>query len=207
MAAIFRYELPKAAGGQRIGLYGGSFDPAHDAHVHVTKEALKRFNLDRIWWLFSPGNPLKEDGPAPIETRLAFAKSLFQHRGVEMTDVEAVLGTKYTHDTLDVLQSKFPNVKFTWLMGADNLIQFDQWQNWQGIMNSMPVGVWARPGLRVGARTSKAAQVFRRNRLPQRNSRAVSGSKSPAWCFTNIPMRSESSSEIRASGQWGHGHF
>ena len=197
-----RYPLPHAVEGQAIGLFGGSFDPPHAGHVHVSREALKRFGLDRVWWLVSPGNPLKAEGPARLERRMAAARKLVQHPRVEVADVEAQLGTRYTAETLERLFAAYPGVRFVWLMGADNLASFHHWQRWEWIMRNVPVGVMARPGQRISARTSKAAQVFRRYKLPASAAPGLAWSEPPAWCFLNVPMVDVSSSEIRARGDW-----
>jgi len=133
--------MPLAYAGQRIGLLGGSFDPAHGGHAHITREALKRFQLDAVWWLVSPGNPLKARGPAPLEARMAKAREVMDHPRVVVTDLEARLGTRYTAQTLRALQARNVGVQFVWLMGADNLAQFHRWQDWQWIMEHVPVGV------------------------------------------------------------------
>ena len=194
-----RANLPYARAGQTIGLLGGSFDPAHEGHAHVTREALKRFGLDRVWWLVSPGNPLKAHGPAPLEDRLRHARALMRHPRVVVTDIEARLGTRYTAETLSALQLRYPGVRFTWLMGADNLAQFHQWDKWREIMQRVPIGVIARPGDRLSARMSKAAASFADAKLPARASHRLPFATPPAWCFINIPMRDISSSAIRAA--------
>ena len=197
-----RAGLPYAAPGQVIGLLGGSFDPAHQGHVHITLEAMKRFGLDRVWWLVSPGNPLKPRGPAALERRLARARAMMRHPRVAVTDFEARAGTRYTAETIAALQATWPQVRFVWLMGADNLAQFHRWKDWQEIMHSVPVGVLARPGDRVGARTAKAAQVFRHARLAPRASKLLGRLDAPHWCFVNVPMVDASSTRIRARGDW-----
>jgi nicotinate-nucleotide adenylyltransferase len=197
-----RHHLPFARPGQVIGLLGGSFDPAHRGHVHITKEALRRFGLDRVWWLVSPGNPLKAEGPAPLDRRMHRAKEVMQHPRVDITDIEAQLGTRYTAATLQEMMRIYPGVRFVWLMGADNLTQFDQWKDWHWIMNSVPVGVLARPGDRISARTSKAAQIYRAARIRGRNSHLLGVAKVPAWCFVNMPMVDQSSTALRAAGAW-----
>lgn len=193
---------PFARPGQTIGLLGGSFDPAHDGHVHITREALKRFDLDRVWWLVSPGNPLKTHGPAPLDKRMAQARRVMQHPRVTVTDIEARLGTRYTAQTLKVLQAQFRGVRFVWLMGADNLAQLHLWQDWQWIMANVPVGVLARPGDRISARMSPAARLFAPYRIAGRQSHLLGRSDPPAWCFVNVPMVAQSSSAIRAAGGW-----
>lgn len=193
---------PVARPGRRIGLLGGSFDPPHGGHVHITLEALKRFGLDEVWWLVSPGNPLKPNGPAPLEDRLAAARARMQHPRVRVTALEAKLGTRYTAETLEALLARYPGVRFVWLMGADNLASFHRWERWRDIFAMVPVGVLARPGERLSARLSPAAQQFRSARLHPRQARLLVDRAPPAWCFVNMPMRRISSTELRARGQW-----
>jgi nicotinate-nucleotide adenylyltransferase len=197
-----RHILPFARPGQTIGLFGGSFNPPHRGHVHVSREALKRFALDRVWWLVSPGNPLKTKGPAPLERRMAAARELVTHPRIKVTDIEAHLGTRYTAQTLERLCALYPGVRFVWLMGADNLAQFHLWQRWEWIMETVPVGVLARPGDRISARTSVAAQRYRHAKLPATAAHLLGQARAPAWCFLNVPMLDISSSEIRARGEW-----
>ncbi|HGG04992.1 MAG TPA: nicotinate-nucleotide adenylyltransferase [Aliiroseovarius sp.] len=197
-----RHEFPYARPGQVIGLLGGSFDPAHLGHVHITREALKRFRLDQVWWLVSPGNPLKAHGPAPMDERISRAQAVMDHPRVVVTGIEAQLGTRYTAQTLAGLKKMYPGVRFVWLMGADNLADFHRWDNWRAIMNSVPVGVIARPGDRVAARTSIAAQVFRRARLRGREAASLAQGPAPRWTMVNVPMVKQSSSAIRARGDW-----
>ncbi|WP_299044210.1 nicotinate-nucleotide adenylyltransferase [uncultured Tateyamaria sp.] len=188
--------------GQIIGLLGGSFDPAHDGHVHITREAMKRFGLTHVWWLVSPGNPLKAKGPAPLATRMDRARTLMQHPRVTVTDVEARLGTRYTAETLSLLMQRCPGVRFVWLMGADNLAQFHRWQDWTWIMENVPVGVLARPGDRISARMSPAARLYRHHRISGRASQLLGRADPPAWCFVNVAMTAQSSTAIRAQGRW-----
>jgi nicotinate-nucleotide adenylyltransferase len=193
---------PVAKPGQVIGLLGGSFDPAHAGHVHITETALKRFRLDRVWWMVSPGNPLKEHGPAPLAERMQAAMTLMTHPKVHVTDIEADLGTRYTADTLSELTKRNPGVRFVWLMGADNLTQLHRWQDWRWIMDHVPIGVVARPGDRIAARLSKAAKVYASARIPGRAAHTLRDHTAPAWSFINLPMSSQSSSAIRAKGEW-----
>ena len=197
-----RQGFPIARKGEVIGLLGGSFDPAHQGHVHITREALKRFGLDRVWWLVSPGNPLKEHGPAPLAQRMARARQIMQHPRVVVTDIEAQLGTRYTGETLAQLFALYPGVQFVWLMGADNLAQFHRWQKWQQIARSLPIGVVARPGDRISARTSAAAKIFANARISGRASQLLGRAEPPAWSFVNVPMLDVSSSGIRSKGAW-----
>ena len=194
--------FPIARAGQVVGLLGGSFDPAHQGHVQITKTALKRFGLDHVWWLVSPGNPLKDRGPQPMTKRLNRARQVMQHPRVTVTDIECHLGTRYTAQTIATLRIAYPGVRFVWLMGADNLAQFHLWQDWEWIMNTVPVGVLARPNERISARMSRAAQMYRQSMLPARASHWLPHAGIPAWCFVNMPMNDMSSTEIRSRGSW-----
>ncbi len=194
--------MPVAQAYQTIGLLGGSFDPPHAGHVHITREALKRFQLDQVWWLVSPGNPLKPNCPAPMERRMAAARALVDHPRVKISDFETQVGTHATADTLAALMSRYPAHRFVWLMGADNLAQFHRWQRWQWIMENIPIGVLARPGDRILARTSVAANRYERYRLRGREAALLARSPAPTWCFINVPMVNLSSTAIRAQGYW-----
>jgi nicotinate-nucleotide adenylyltransferase len=185
-----------------IGLLGGSFDPPHLGHVHITKAALTRFGLDKVWWLVSPGNPLKRNGPAPLADRMQAARLLMRHPRVTVTDIEARLGTRYTAQTLVALRRRYPGVRFVWLMGADNLAQFHRWQDWRWIMDHVPVGVIARPDDRISARLSKTARAYAAAQLPGGGSHILGQAQAPAWSFINLPMSRDSSSAIRARGDW-----
>jgi len=188
--------------GQRIGLLGGSFDPPHAGHLYITTQALRRFRLDRVIWLVSPGNPLKPRGPAPLAARMAAARKLVSHPRVIISDAEARMGTRYTAESISALQGAHPGVDFIWLMGADNLAQFHLWDRWKEIMAALPIGVLARPGDRISARMSHTARVFRNAQRSPRSSACLATAPPPAWCFVNVPMLDVSSSRIRASGNW-----
>lgn len=197
-----RAGLPIAMPGQAIGLLGGSFDPPHEGHAHLTREALKRFGLDQVWWLVSPGNPLKREGPAPLERRMAAARAVMRHPRVKITDIEALLQTRYTAETLARMRAIYPGVRFVWLMGADNLVQFHRWQRWREILQTVPVGVLARPGAQIPGRVAMAAEVYWRWRLPAEAAWLLPRLAAPVWCYVNMPMRDISSTEIRRSGGW-----
>lgn len=195
-----RAGFPIATKGMVIGLLGGSFDPAHEGHVHITREALKRLGLDQVWWLVSPGNPLKPEGPAPMPDRLARARALMRDPRVKVTDLEARLGTRYTAATLERLKAIYPGVQFVWLMGADNLVQFHRWDRWRDILRMVPVAVMARPGWGVRAGLSRAARSFRSHAT--RRGEVLRGRTAPAWAFIQMPQHPASSSAIRARGDW-----
>ncbi len=188
------------APGQRIGLLGGSFNPAHGGHLTISDAALRRLGLDAVWWLVSPQNPLKpKTGMAPLAERLARARTVIDGRPrVRATAIEAELGTLYTLDTLHALTRRFPGVRFVWLMGADNLVQIDRWAGWPQIFHSVPVAVFDRPNYSLRAHAAKAAQRFRRARLPEGQCGRLAESKPPAWVFLHATRDPRSATEIRA---------
>ncbi len=194
--------FPTVSSGMTVGLLGGSFDPAHAGHVHITHQALRRFRFDRIWWLVSPGNPLKTQQPAPLDRRMAAAHAIMQHPRVIITDIETRLGTRYTADTLRQLQVIYPHVRFTWLMGADNLAHFHRWQEWNWIVQNVPIGITSRPGDHVQAGHAKMAEKYARYRIPATAAKILPLQDAPAWCLLDGPVVDISSTEIRASGQW-----
>lgn len=196
-----RQGFPIATKGMVIGLLGGSFDPAHSGHVHLTRQAMARMGLDAVWWLVTPANPLKARQPAPLAERLARARAVMVHPRVKITALEVQLRTRATADTLDRLRALYPRVQFVWLMGADNLVQFHKWGRWRDILRAVPVGVLARPGAGVAARLSVAARAFRVYRTAR--GETLRGHAPPVWCFVNMPMIAVSSSQIRARGEWG----
>lgn len=181
----------------RIGLLGGSFDPAHAGHVHISQEALRRFDLDQVWWLVSPQNPLKSRVATSLADRMKGALTLVNDARIQVLDYETQIGSQYTYSTLRHLIRDFPDVDFVWLMGADNLAQFHRWQHWHEIAQSVPLGILARPGHRMAGLCSKTARVYRAARVPQRDSQDLARRAAPAWCFVNIPMSALSSTQLR----------
>ncbi|MBZ0129824.1 MAG: nicotinate-nucleotide adenylyltransferase [Rhodobacteraceae bacterium] len=197
-----RHGLPYTEAGMRIGLLGGSFDPPHRGHLHISRQALRRFGLDRVWWLVSPGNPLKRDGPADLQRRLAACRAMIDHPRIFVSDFEARAGTRLTAETLARLMPRCPGVRFVWLMGADNLNQLHLWEDWHGIMETLPIGVLARPGNVVRAGLSRSATAYARFRLPLHRAAALSHHPAPAWCLVTGPTVDISSTEIRNRGDW-----
>lgn len=197
------YAFPFATSGLRVGLLGGSFDPPHAGHLHISRWALKAFGLDQVWWLVSPGNPLKSRGPAPMVQRMVACRDLVNDPRIKITDIEAHLGTRYTAATLQALLPRYTGVRFVWLMGADNLADFHRWKDWNWIMNALPVGVLARPGEQLAAGCSLAARRYRQSRLSARRSTALPFRQAPCWSLLNGPMVDISSTQIRNQGIWG----
>ncbi|MGH6962796.1 MAG: nicotinate-nucleotide adenylyltransferase, partial [Dongiaceae bacterium] len=182
-----------------VGLLGGSFNPAHAGHRHISLMAMKRLRLDEGWWLVSPQNPLKPtDGMAPFSERLAGAKGLARHPRIRVTGIEAGLRTTYTAETLQRLARRLPRLRFMWLMGADNLAQIHQWRDWQQIFHTVAVAVFARPSYCLRALASKAAHRFARNRMPESASGTVGRRPAPAWVFLVGPLSPLSATAIRA---------
>jgi nicotinate-nucleotide adenylyltransferase len=193
---------PRAPSGQarlKVGLLGGSFNPAHDGHRHISEAALRRLGLDEVWWLVSPQNPLKRaDQMAALDARFAGAAALARHPAMRVTDIETELATTYTAETLVKLCQIFPRISFVWLMGADNLHQISQWKDWAKIFNTVPVAVFARPTYSIRALASVAAGRFARHRLPERFARRLPGSDPPRWVFLHLRLHTASASAIRA---------
>ncbi|WP_424932656.1 nicotinate-nucleotide adenylyltransferase [Amaricoccus macauensis] len=195
-------ENPIVTAGMRIGLLGGSFDPPHAGHVHITRWALKVFRLDAIWWLVSPGNPLKTDAPADMARRIGVAREIMDHPRVHVSDIEARLGTRYTAETLAAIMARYPQAHFVWLMGADNLRSFHHWDNWHLILQGVPVGVLARPGEQLAAGLSPAARRFMRYRLSPAEAPGLALAQPPIWTLVTGPMLDLSSTALRKQGAW-----
>jgi nicotinate-nucleotide adenylyltransferase len=189
--------FPSVEPGLTIGLLGGSFDPPHEGHVHITKLALKIFNLSKIWWLVCPENPIKSLTPSDLNSRFFASKKIMKHPSVVITDLERKFKTKYTFQTLIKLKKLYPSTKFVWLMGADNLINFHHWKNCDWIMKNIPVGVLARPEEQIKAGLSRTAIKFGNYRLPKEKSIILSNYIPPVWTLSTGPMRNISSTEIR----------
>jgi nicotinate-nucleotide adenylyltransferase len=184
----------------RVGLLGGSFNPAHEGHRHVAELARRRLRLDEVWLLASPGNPLKPvAGMAPLAARLASARRIADGRRIVATAIEADLGTRYTADTLAALRRRFPCARFVWLMGADNLEQLPRWRRWRQIVASMPFAVVPRPTYNHRALASLAARRLRRSRCAASLAPALAGMAPPAWVFLPAPQHAASASAIRAA--------
>ena len=182
----------------RVGVLGGSFNPAHAGHLHVARLALRRLRLDQVWLLVSPGNPLKAaHGMAPMADRLASARGIADGRRIVATAIESRLHTRYTFDTLRALRRRFPNVRFVWLMGADNLVQLPRWQHWMGIARTMPFAVMPRPTYNQRALSGQAAQRLRPVLRPARMAPALTGLRPPAWTFLPARQHHASATAIR----------
>jgi nicotinate-nucleotide adenylyltransferase len=191
--------LPPHSPGMRIGLFGGTFDPPHRAHLAATLLAMKRLKLDRVWWLVTPGNPLKNTMHlAPLADRLAAARSLTRHPRIDVTGLEAVIKTRYTFDTISWLIARCPGVRFVWIMGADNLRSFHRWQRWRDIARLVPIVVVDRLGPSLYATSSAAGLALRPYRVPEHAVPDLPLRSAPAWAYLHGLKSPLSSTALRA---------
>ena len=188
----------------RIGLYGGSFNPAHHGHRHVTVTALRRLGLDRVWWLVSPGNPLKSRIALPsVEARCAQARDIARHPRIAVTGIEAALGVRFTVQTLRYLTRRCPGVHFVWIMGADSLATFHRWKGFAEIARLVPIAIIDRPGFTLTAPAARAARALARWRLPEAEAPTLADRAVPAWVFLHGPRSTLSSTALRARAEGG----
>ena len=193
---------PVAHAGMAVGLLGGSFNPPHDGHLAISLHALTRLRLDRIWWLVTPGNPLKpRHDLAKLATRIEQASAMADDPRIEVTGFEASLPDAYTCNTLRHLARSRRGVDFVWLMGADNLESFHRWRDWREIFELVPIAVLDRPGFRMAALNAPAAQTFARYRIDQSDAGGLARLPPPAWTFLTLPLSHSSSSAIRRARQ------
>lgn len=191
---------PTARPGMRIGLFGGSFNPAHEGHRLVALQCLKRLALDRLWVLVSPGNPLKDQTElAPLDERLAQTVKLMDDPRLDVTGFEADRHFSYTYETVRHLTHTHPSTKFVWIMGADSLQTFDHWEHWEEIARLVPIAVYARPGATFRATRSIAATALDYARLPEDKAATLADSAPPAWVYLRGIMSTASSTAIRKS--------
>ncbi|MEZ5668052.1 MAG: nicotinate-nucleotide adenylyltransferase [Alphaproteobacteria bacterium] len=191
--------MPRGAG-WRIGILGGSFNPAHAGHLHLSRQAMRWLGLDRVWWLVSPQNPLKPAaGMASLADRVAGARAVAAaDRRIVVSAIEAELGLRFTADTVACLRALWPGQRFVWLMGADNLGQIARWQRWSRIFHTLPIAVCDRDSYAYGALAGKAATRFRQRRLTGRTARQLADMRPPAWVFLAVRRHTASATAIRA---------
>jgi len=199
-----RSPIPPFTNGMRIGLLGGSFNPPHDAHRAISLFALKRLKLDRIWWLVSPGNPLKDvSALRELDARVAAARALANDPRIVVSCLESVIGTRYTADTIDYLRRHCPAARFVWIMGADNLAQFHRWQSWQRIADQVAIAVIDRPPSSLRALAAPAARALGRRRIPSSAAATLADRRPPAWVFLTGLKSALSSTGLRnPDGSW-----
>ena len=185
--------------GLRIGLLGGSFNPAHKGHVHLSQTALDRLGLDEVWWMVSPQNPLKStDGMAPFAERVASARKFAASESrIVVSEIERDMGTRYTVDTLRALRGRFPDTRFVFLLGADNFIQLPKWRGWSTILRTVPIAIFPRPSYSYRALTGRAAKRFARFRVPEVRAYRLAERRAPAWVFVGMAPDATSATRIR----------
>ncbi len=192
--------LPHAAPGLAVGLFGGSFNPPHAGHRLVAEIALRRLKLDQLWWIVTPGNPLKDRGElAPLAERIAMSEALVRDPRVRVTAFEAAWTLNFTAETISLVKARNPAVRFVWVMGADSLASFHRWQNWQDIVCKVPIAIIDRPGSTLSFLSAKMAKTFGRARIDEDDAGALSRLRPPAWTFIHGPRSSLSSTAIRRS--------
>jgi nicotinate-nucleotide adenylyltransferase len=196
--------IPLHTDGMRIGLLGGSFNPPHDAHRAISLFAIKRLKLDRVWWLVTPGNPLKEQGALrDLEERAEAARKMAGDPRIDISCLESVIGTRYTVDTITYLRRRVPGLRLVWIMGADNLAQFHRWQNWRRIASEVPIAVIDRPPQSFRALAAPAAQALARYRLPENQAGRLAELRAPAWVFlTGMKLNLSSTGMRNPDGSW-----
>jgi nicotinate-nucleotide adenylyltransferase len=197
-------EIPLHSNGMRIGLLGGSFNPPHIAHRAISLFAIKRLKLDRVWWLVTPGNPLKDDAALHnLDERAQAARRMANDPRIDVSCLESVIGTRYTADTVDYLRRRVSGLRFVWIMGADNLAQFHRWQNWRQIASEVPIAVIDRPPQSFRALAAPAAQALARYRLPENQAGRLAEQRAPAWVFlTGIKLSLSSTGLRNQDGSW-----
>ena len=191
---MMRGNLPLILPHMRIGLFGGSFDPAHQGHLHVSKVALKQLGLHKIIWLISPQNPLKAHKPASIADRLTTAQNLTQHPRINVSNIESEWNTLFAIDTIHRFQTLYPNVEFIWIIGSDNWAGFHKWRGWEEIVKTIPIAIYPRPGTTLKAGLGPAAQRFQQ----ARRDLSMPNIQAPAWQILGGPYKLEASREMRA---------
>lgn len=190
--------MPHTERGMVIGLFGGSFNPPHEGHKLVAEIALKRLGLDRLWWMVTPGNPLKShNGLAPLGERIAACEAMATDPRIKVTAFEKRMNNSYTAETLAAVKARNPDCHFVWIMGADNLKNFHRWQKWQDIAATYPIAVIDRPGSTLAYLSSKMAKTFDYARVDETEARALPFRKAPAWTFIHGPRSTLSSTLIR----------
>ena len=192
--------MPHTERGMVVGLFGGSFNPPHRGHALVAEIAIRRLGLDRLWWMVTPGNPLKSrNGLAPLAERIALSEAVARNPRIQVTAFEQALASNYTATTLAWVKARNPQVHFIWIMGADSLNGFDKWQKWQQIARTFPIAVIDRPGSTLAYLSAKMVKTFAYARVDEDDARNLWKRPAPAWTFIHGPRSTLSSTELRAA--------
>lgn len=194
------YQIPPASSGLRIGLFGGSFNPPHRGHLHVSLTAIRQLQLDQLWWMVTPGNPLKQgNNLSGLNERLLQCQTIARHPDIKVTAFEASYNFRYSADTIRLLKQRRPRAKFVWVMGADNLANFHHWNRWRDIVQSVPIAVIDRPNSTATPNSTSATHFLAKYRIDERDSRLIAGLNAPAWTFIHGRRSFLSSTQIRSA--------
>jgi nicotinate-nucleotide adenylyltransferase len=192
--------MPHVESGMTVGLFGGSFNPPHDGHVLVAETALRKLGFDQLWWMVTPGNPLKDrNNLAPLAERIAMSERIARNPRIKVTAFEQALGQSYTARTLEFVRARNRGVRFVWVMGADNLRNFHRWQNWRRIVGTFPIAVIDRPGATLAYLSSRMATTFSHARIDEDDATTLAFQRAPAWTFIHGPRSSLSSTALRSA--------
>lgn len=193
------FDMPGVAAGMTVGLFGGSFNPPHEGHLLIAKHAIDALKLDQLWWMVSPGNPLKDHSHlASLAERIRLSEALTEDEPrIRVTAFEAAHAIRYSADTIRLVLDRCPGVHFVWVMGADSLATFDQWVRWEWIVQSIPIAVYNRPGSTLADHSSVMAKTFAAAKVDESRAAELAQMQPPAWTFIHGPLSPLSSTELR----------
>lgn len=194
--------MPQVQKGMVVGLFGGSFNPPHEGHLLIARDALRTLKLDQLWWMVTPGNPLKDhSGLAPLAERIRLSEALVDEPRIKVTAFEAAHAIRYSADTVELVLSRNPDASFIWVMGADSLNGFHQWERWEDIVRAIPITIYDRPGSSLSLQTSVMAQKFSAARVDETDASGLAHMRPPAWTFIHGPLSPLSSTELRKTAK------
>jgi len=195
-------EMPAVKAGMTVGLFGGSFNPPHEGHLLIAQHAIEALKLDQLWWMVSPGNPLKDHSELPtLAERIRLSETLVDDPRIKVTGFEAAHKIRYSAETIELVLGKLPDVRFVWVMGADSLATFDKWARWEWIVETIPIAVYNRPGSSLADHSSVMAQTFAAAKIDEARASELAQMQPPAWTFIHGPLSPLSSTELRKGGR------
>ncbi|AGF74170.1 nicotinic acid mononucleotide adenylyltransferase [Bartonella australis AUST/NH1] len=184
-----------------VGLFGGSFNPPHEGHLLVAKSAIRRLHLDQLWWMVTPGNPLKDCTRLPfLHERMRLSIELVDHPKIRITGFEGNIGSTISAETISYILAHYSGVRFVWVMGADSLVTIHRWHQWRDIVSTLPIAIIDRPSARMSALSSPMARAYRYFRLDERESARLPFMKPPVWTYLHVPLSFQSSTKLRSKG-------
>ena len=191
-------DMPAVKAGMTVGLFGGSFNPPHEGHLLIAQHAIEALKLDQLWWMVSPGNPLKDHSELPtLAERIRLSETLVDDPRIKVTGFEAAHKIRYSAETIELVLGKLPDVRFVWVMGADSLATFDKWARWEWIVETIPIAVYNRPGSSLADHSSVMAQTFAAAKIDEAWASELAQMQPPAWTFIHGPLSPLSSTELR----------